>query len=1199
MISIMTLKGNPAATEDYLKENMELEKYYNGTDIERTSYEKGIYFGGKSLGIDGKIVENEFKDILDGKDVLSKNLYERGRKNRRVGFDLTLSPDKTLSLLWARCDEPKRRQLEESFATSCEETIEYIEKHILHDCVRRGPGGILREAPKELTWALFQHGTSRANDPQLHMHCILMNQAKRQDGSYGAVEAKAMFEKQSEIRNVFDLSLAKNLKEHLGLKVIQHKEGIEVEGISRNLVEEFSKRRKEILERADKIGITTHQAKDLLVLQTRKDKNKDIKERDLIPEWQKKFDEHGFTKDILDTLFNKKLKISITPDDESGIHTSILNVIHSSHRSLSESDLRAICAKNYAGHCSLSDLDEKVEKLKLNKELLKIEVENRPVRYTTHESIKREKSALDCGKLLSERTEHPVDEDVIKKILSSYVEKGMSHEQKVAAEYICKSNDLTLLIGAAGTGKSYSLRATREILEASGYSVRGLAPTGKAAENLETSSGILSKTADKFLYDKEKNKDAFESNTVVIIDEAAMLGSEKMGKLLTEAYKNGSKIILVGDDKQLASLQPGRPFEVLKNQVGACEITEVRRQKIEWQKQAAQDMRDGKARNAFLKYEDNGLVCHKESWEEIKKQLTTDWCKDRSEYPEESQLILATTREKVREINQSIRTSLMESGDINKKKTTRINVSISDGHFESREFAPGDRIYFTRNNSELDVKNGTLGTIENIIREKRGVFTIEAKTDNGKRINFTTDKYNSLDHGYAATVHKSQGDTVNRTYLIAEKMMNQEAAYVSLSRHKDECRIYSSTELIHGHRREFENALESERRNKLHLEKLTKNIEIFNIEKTKAIAPNAISNEPTYVTTEHTKSANMLLSSDRGKITKSLYDLATLPRGVEHRYSHFEKSRTDYQIEASKILDDLDYSKPRLEKLKELVTSKNIGVRAVLTNPELQEHYSNVSESVKNYEKAKRCDKETLCLYLSSEQKIKLEKLAFERNPSEQVNILREITTHKGVAGSEFQKSKDIFHLNRLAFKNIVSFDSKATTAWAKDMLNREWNLGKEVPNTLSESTTEKVNTNVDLVKSKINLSIKEESKQEFTTDRHLNAVKRLLESKNSNGRIEALKEIVSAPRGNGLEFGVAEDTLTSWQFKAKEYADLKRVPHYKEILTLSEMIRNAPKGLPSTRADNSESQAFETLEKLEKSKSFSRSHDKDIDMDI
>ena len=116
MISLQTIKGSPLDAQEYLQKGADIERYYVGKD-ERPEIEKGVYFGGHSLGLHAQVVGEELKYILDGKDLERKNLYVRGRDNRRVGFDMTFSPDKSVSLLWARLDESNRGKLEASQRT--------------------------------------------------------------------------------------------------------------------------------------------------------------------------------------------------------------------------------------------------------------------------------------------------------------------------------------------------------------------------------------------------------------------------------------------------------------------------------------------------------------------------------------------------------------------------------------------------------------------------------------------------------------------------------------------------------------------------------------------------------------------------------------------------------------------------------------------------------------------------------------------------------------------------------------------------------------------------------------------------------------------------------------------------------------------------------------------------------------------------
>jgi hypothetical protein len=148
-----------------------------------------------------------------------------------------------------------------------------------------------------------------------------------------------------------------------------------------------------------------------------------------------------------------------------------------------------------------------------------------------------------------------------------------------------------VVIGDAGTGKSFSMKVAREAWQAQGFNVRGAALAGKAADELQAGSGIESRTLASLEFAWKNGKDKLTSRDVLVIDEAGMIGSRQLGRVLKAAEQAGAKVVLLGDDKQLAAIEAGAAFRAVVQHVGAAEITEVRRQKHAWMREPASSLR--------------------------------------------------------------------------------------------------------------------------------------------------------------------------------------------------------------------------------------------------------------------------------------------------------------------------------------------------------------------------------------------------------------------------------------------------------------------------------------------------------------------------------------------------------------------------------------------------------------------------------
>lgn len=426
------------------------------------------------------------------------------------------------------------------------------------------------------------------------------------------------------------------------------------------------------------------------------------------------------------------------------------------------------------------------EKILNQKELVFIGKDSKQQdRFTTKELLNTEKALIHTAEKLSHEKTHAVSEYHQQKAINS---KTLSKEQQAAFDYIINEGQLKTIVGYAGTGKSYLMGAAREAWESQGYQVHGVALSGIAAENLEAGSGIKSRTIASREYYWEKGEQHLTNRDILVVDEAGMIGSRQMNRLLQEAHKNNAKIVLLGDPYQLQAIEAGGAFRAISDKTPTVSLTDIQRQKESWQREATVALATGKTANAIEQYKKQNHV-HAYATENLAKDnLIQLWNDVRINHPEKTQIMLAYTRHDVKELNErarEYRRSLGELGDDKAFSTER----------GKRNFAENDRLYFLKNDRELGVKNGTLGTIERCHDNLLVVRLDQADKEKSPRtITFSTDSYNSLEHGYAATVHKAQGVTVDKSYILASKYFDGHSTYVGMSRHRESTDLFYSRE---------------------------------------------------------------------------------------------------------------------------------------------------------------------------------------------------------------------------------------------------------------------------------------------------------------------------------------------------------------------------------------------------------------------
>ncbi len=396
-------------------------------------------------------------------------------------------------------------------------------------------------------------------------------------------------------------------------------------------------------------------------------------------------------------------------------------------------------------------------------------------RFTTHEMIEAEQRLHRAAELMAERKRHEVDDADRQAALLRAEQRGLvlSGEQADALAHVTDGPDLGVVVGHAGTGKSAMLSVAREAWEAAGYEVRGVALSGIAAENLESGSGIASRTIASMEHGWHQGRDLLTSRDVLVIDEAGMVGTLQLERVLSQAADAGAKVVLVGDPQQLQAIEAGAAFRSIHERHGGAEIGEVRRQREDWQREATRDLANGKSGTALEAYRSHGMVHEAQTREQARADLIDRWDRDRQASPDKSRIILTHTNDEVRALNESARERMRAAGDLGDD----IRLTVERG---ARNFANGDRVMFLQNERGLGVKNGSLGTIEQVSRQ-----SISVQTDDGRSVQFDLKDYNKIDHGYAATIHKAQGMTVDRAHVLATPGMDAHSSYVALSRHRD------------------------------------------------------------------------------------------------------------------------------------------------------------------------------------------------------------------------------------------------------------------------------------------------------------------------------------------------------------------------------------------------------------------------------
>ena len=364
--------------------------------------------------------------------------------------------------------------------------------------------------------------------------------------------------------------------------------------------------------------------------------------------------------------------------------------------------------------------------------------------------------------------------------------RSLREDQRAAFEHAVEGGGLKLIEGRAGTGKSYTLAAVREAHEAAGYRVVGLAPTNAVAQDLKADGFTEAGTVHAALFGIKNGRTSWDRRTVVVVDEAAMLDSRVTGEVLAEAKRAGAKVILSGDDRQLASIERGGLFTELRKAHGAAEITEVTRQKVGWQREAARDLAEGRFDSAVAAYDRHGAITWTEDGEAARAALVERWKADTLADPKASRFVFAYTNADVSQINAELRQVRRERGELGSP-----DVRLETKH-GAADFAVGDRVQFTDTDKKRHIYNGNAGVITDI---DAGTGQVTARLDAaagaaGREVTWTAAEFEGFRHGYAGTIYKGQGKTLDHTYLLHTHHWRAAASYVALTRQRESAQVF-------------------------------------------------------------------------------------------------------------------------------------------------------------------------------------------------------------------------------------------------------------------------------------------------------------------------------------------------------------------------------------------------------------------------
>jgi conjugative relaxase-like TrwC/TraI family protein len=720
------------------------------------------------------------------------------RVNERVqSFDHCFSSPKSVSLLAGGSGDHIRRQVAEARAEALEVGIGYLERHGIG--VRRDHNGTDRHHVQGgLLAVAFEHRMSRSGDPQFHTHVLVQNAAQGPDGRWTALDSDRLYAQLMAADHLYLAAERAALTERLGVcwgPVDERSGAAEIVGLDdRGLIERFSKRSEQLHEWLAEQGLSGIKASSAAAVATRAPKDHAESEQSVYQRWARELAEQGVGERQLAEVCSggrgrpaSRTELDATLDTLNGP-----NGLTGQAYTFTRPEVVDALAKRLpvapSAQQALTQAEQAADRF-LAERAVRVARDRRlgVDRYSTPELLALERQLVDGATKRADQGCAVVRPELVRQVLDRHTTAG---EDQVAMvrDLTQGGAGVAVVVGRAGSGKTWALGLAREAFELAGCQVLGCAPTGIATVSLADEGFTDARTVDRLLLDLQHRRVELDARTVLVVDEAAMVATRKLTPLLSHADPAGAKVVLVGDDRQFASIAAGGGFRALRLRLGASELTVNRRQVEAWEQRAIDDVRAGRIEQAIAAYAEHDRIRAFEARDDRDRALVADWWQ--AHQAGERPVIYAHRRAQVDQLNTVCQRLRTEHGQLGPDRLV-----VSD-----RSFAVGDVVVLGANaRDRLGVVNGTTAVVQELDLRGRAM-TVRTLEEEAPRVVRLPGWYldaavrpgqsRRVDLAYARTDMRSQGRTERRALLALDGIEDMQGGYVQLTRSTDRTDMY-------------------------------------------------------------------------------------------------------------------------------------------------------------------------------------------------------------------------------------------------------------------------------------------------------------------------------------------------------------------------------------------------------------------------
>jgi conjugative relaxase-like TrwC/TraI family protein len=749
MVATIGAIGSSAAASSYY----EADDYYADGGVSPSEWQGE---GAKALGLSGEVNRETFRAILDGTLPHGQQLgtMREGKVEHRPGWDITMSAPKSVSIM---AEVAGDRRLIGAHANAVKAALAYIERHTAATRIRANGGVEQRQTTDNLVIASFRHDTSRAQDPQLHTHNVIMNMTRDAEGNWRSLEPRALYQLQKAIGAVYRQELAVGVRA-LGYGIEQEKDSLfEIKGVPAAVIRAFSERAAQVEARLAERGQTRATAsaeeKQIAALDTREAKQS-LERGELVNTWRAEADAAGFGKAAREALVaaskdaaaSSEHGIALAAQGQIAAHQAVaLAAANLGERQsvFAAAELEKEAGRYGLGRVTAAQISAAVARAQGDGALVpRTFLDKRGAEFagfTTAENIAHERQLM----LLEAEGRRAASPILSAKQAASAVARAelqsdhpWNEGQRAATRALLTSpHRVTGLQGYAGTAKTTTVLATfaREA-QARGVAVTALAPTASAAQTLGDALGQRGETVARQL----ARNIASLSGGVWIVDEASLLSARDMAALLGLAADSKARVVLVGDVKQLGSVGAGAAFAQLQSAgMATSRLDDVVRQTNVATREAVLASIEGDARKALDALDRGGgkIIAHGSQGERFAAMAKAYAALDSSERART--LVIEPSREGRDTLTADIRRELAAAGVLSGPSITIESLVAKNlSRIEARDpasYAPGDTVRFLRDYVDKGVRRGAAYRVERIDPDKAA---ISLKSSDGSAVDW-------------------------------------------------------------------------------------------------------------------------------------------------------------------------------------------------------------------------------------------------------------------------------------------------------------------------------------------------------------------------------------------------------------------------------------------------------------------------------